>query len=617
MPWPDCAPSHSLPDGGGGNRPPSGQPNVPATSRQSGLRVPLAASSPRYLALTNIRRRSQSLPAATEDRHRPPSTPNRARTIALPCPYRPFRCCIVIPSVDLGLDPELGAKWETLGVRVIQGYGATEVSPVISIHPTSEPGYDSAGLALPGGEVKIADDGEVLVRGPSVTKGYWEAAEQTKAAFVDGWYRTGDQGYLDERGYLHLQGRKKDMIVLPSGQNVYPEDIEGVLRRHPAVTDAAVVGLPAGSQIQVHAALILGELEQAAGVVSWTNGQLAEHQQVRGHTVRPEDDFPRTHTLKVRKGLVLEALKGEQEPEPGHTPKQTQASSSRGVPVLVAEASGLSLERVTPEMALGTDLDLDSLGRVELLAAIEEELGVYLDEGQVDQDTTVRMIEELVEKGSGIPTDVKFPTWGLSWWCRGLRGAIQRALLFPLLRFTNRVKVAGRENLLDLDGPVLFAANHCLFLDNGLIVKAMPLKARRRLAIAASAEAMRVPPWPVLNPLLGNGFPFSREGNVRASLDNMGRILDRGWSVLIYPEGEPTIGGPMKPFKSGPALVAVEGRVPVVPLRVRINRLGSPRLITFLRRSDVEIRFGQPVEFPPGTDYMEATHAIEEAVRSL
>ena len=104
MPWPDCAPCHSLPDGGGGNRPPSGQPNVPANSRQSGLRVPLAASSPRYLALTSIRRRSQSLPAATEDRHRPPSTPNRARTIALPCPYRPFRCCIVIPSVDLGLD---------------------------------------------------------------------------------------------------------------------------------------------------------------------------------------------------------------------------------------------------------------------------------------------------------------------------------------------------------------------------------------------------------------------------------------------------------------------------------------------------------------------------------
>ena len=122
MPWPDCAPCHSLPDGGGGNRPPSGQPNVPANSRQSGLRVPLAASSPRYLALTNIRRRSQSLPAATEDRHRPPSTPNRARTIALPCPYRPFRCYIVIPSVDLGLEKSVlgkSASWSIAPDRLV------------------------------------------------------------------------------------------------------------------------------------------------------------------------------------------------------------------------------------------------------------------------------------------------------------------------------------------------------------------------------------------------------------------------------------------------------------------------------------------------------------------
>ncbi len=94
-----------------------GQPNVPANSRQSGLRVPLAVSSPRYLALTNIRRRSQSLPAATEDKHRPPSTPNRARTIALPCPYRPFRCCIVIPSVDLGLGKD------SLGSQTYDGEG--------------------------------------------------------------------------------------------------------------------------------------------------------------------------------------------------------------------------------------------------------------------------------------------------------------------------------------------------------------------------------------------------------------------------------------------------------------------------------------------------------------
>ena len=136
MPWPDCAPCHSLPDGGGGNRPTSGQPNVPANSRQSGLRVPLAVSSPRYLALTNIRRRSQSLPAATEDKHRPPSTPNRARTIALPCPYRPFRCCIVIPSVDLGLkiDESLRSRSEAVVDLSKAGPGEYEITCTVPGH---------------------------------------------------------------------------------------------------------------------------------------------------------------------------------------------------------------------------------------------------------------------------------------------------------------------------------------------------------------------------------------------------------------------------------------------------------------------------------------------------
>ena len=149
MPWPDCAPCHSLPDGGG-NRPPSGQPNVPANSRQSGLRVPLAASSPRYLALTNIRRRSQSLPAATEDRHRPPSTPNRARTIALPCPYRPFRCCLVIPSVDLGLGDQEHCKARR-NVRNDKGPHNTQGPPFLSCHrrSTTRPTPRSVQIVVP------------------------------------------------------------------------------------------------------------------------------------------------------------------------------------------------------------------------------------------------------------------------------------------------------------------------------------------------------------------------------------------------------------------------------------------------------------------------------------
>ena len=277
----------------------------------------------------------------------------------------------------------------------------------------------------------------------------------------------------------------------------------------------------------------------------------------------------------------------------------------------------MPLEQVTAEKTLETDLNLDSLGRVGLLSAVEAELGVYLDESDVGPGTTVQQIEHMVEERSTDETRPRFPAWGMSLWCRMLRGLLQRAVVFPLLRLTYRLKVVGSENLEDLPGPVLFTANHNLFPDNGLILKAMPLKVRRRLAIAAAAEAWRNPVWAVANPLVGNGFPFSREGAVCASLENLGRILDSGWSVLIYPEGGLTIGGPIQPFKSGSGLIGVEGRLPVVPVRLHIHSIGSPRLIAFLRRGDIEVRFGRPFTLLPGTDYEEATATIEQAVKGL
>ena len=259
-----------------------------------------------------------------------------------------------IVSGGAALDPELGAKWELLGIKVIQGYGATEASPVISIHTLARPRFDSVGLPLPGVEVNISPESEVLVRGPNITPGYWEAPEQTAAAFQDGWYKTGDLGYMDSEGFLHLRGRKKDMIVLPSGQNVFPEDIETVLRKHPAVSDAVVVGLSKGPSVEVHAALRMEEPEEATEAVSWANGQMAEHQHVKGFTIWPDDDFPRTHTLKVKKGLVVDMLEGAPTSAPASTASSTAAPASvaRTVEQMVAEIGGSPLEQVTDGRAV-------------------------------------------------------------------------------------------------------------------------------------------------------------------------------------------------------------------------------------------------------------------------
>ena len=211
----------------------------------------------------------------------------------------------------------------------------------------------------------------------------------------------------------------------------------------------------------------------------------------------------------------------------------------------------------------------------------------------------------------------RFPGWGMRWWCRMARGFLQRTMLFPVVLAPYQLSVQGQERLKGIEGPVLFASNHHLGLDNPLIIKAIPQTWRRRLAIAAAAKLWQNPVRSVLNPLLGNGFPLAQDGPIRPSLENMGRILDSGWSVLIYPEGKLTVGGPILPFKNGTGLVAVEGRLPVVPMKLQIKRFGSPSKYPILRRGSVEVRFGEPLVFPPRTAYQEATNAIEEAVRAL
>jgi long-chain acyl-CoA synthetase len=207
------------------------------------------------------------------------------------------------------LPPTLAKRWEDMGFRVMQGYGATECSPIISATPYNEHVLDSVGKPLPGVDVRIADDGEILVHGPNVALGYWKNPEATAAAFENGWYHTGDLGYLDARNYLYLKGRKKNLIVLANGLNVYPEDIENVLCANPLVKDAVVLGLMKHDQgPEVHAVLLMEDASQVKTVIQQTNRQLAPHQQVRSFTVWPEKDFPRTHTLKVKRPEVLDKL---------------------------------------------------------------------------------------------------------------------------------------------------------------------------------------------------------------------------------------------------------------------------------------------------------------------
>jgi long-chain acyl-CoA synthetase len=270
---------------------------------------------------------------------------------------------------------------------------------------------------------------------------------------------------------------------------------------------------------------------------------------------------------------------------------------------------------VLPGHTVGGDLNLDSLKRVEMLSIIEQELGVYIDESLVGSQTTFAQLQALldsqVQAKAALPP---FYTWPLSTWFSLLREVLHKVLVFPLFGVLYRARATGLEHLPDSPGgPLLFAANHnAVRGDSMVLAKVTPPAWRRNLSFAAAAEitfGKRL--TGIFAALVANAFPLSRENAIRASLEHMGRLMDEGWSVVIFPEGEQRIGGPMLPFQSGTGMLAVESHTPVVP----VHLVSEPRRRRF--RTRVAVRFGAPLTFPPGTSYVDATRQIEAAVKAL
>ena len=180
------------------------------------------------------------------------------------------------------LDPSLEEFWGRLGFVVIQGYGLTETAPIVSLNHPFSTSKGSVGKAIAGVEVKIAEDGEILVRGDNVTKGYFGAAEATAEAFEGGWFHTGDIGEVDADGRIFIKGRKKEMIVTPEGLNVFPEDVERVVAALPGVRDVAVVGVRSGAEERVHAVVVTEPGVDPQSLVRQANLALLDHQKIRG-----------------------------------------------------------------------------------------------------------------------------------------------------------------------------------------------------------------------------------------------------------------------------------------------------------------------------------------------
>src|SRR5882762_6567314 len=295
----------------------------------------------------------------------------------------------------LGPDTELFFK--RLGFAVVQGYGMTETASLISLnHPFSAAG-GSVGKVLPGREFKLADDGEILVRGENVSTGYWENGSiQQSSEENHGWLRTGDLGELDASGSLKFRGRKKNVIVTAAGLNIYPEDLEAALKKQPAIRDAVVVPVERGGNAEPCAVLLLrNEVkdEEAGAAIAAANAALAGYQQIRIWLVWPELDFPRTPTGKPRLATIAARAAELLNFPVGARPSEPAVIASQADP-LGQFLSSSSLTSSTSSTSLAA---LSSLDRVELLSALEHRYNIEISESAFSAAQSVADLQKLIE----------------------------------------------------------------------------------------------------------------------------------------------------------------------------------------------------------------------------
>jgi long-chain acyl-CoA synthetase len=546
------------------------------------------------------------------------------------------------------LPPDLEEFWRRMGFAVIQGYGLTETAPIVTLNHPFKTSRGSVGTPIAGVDIKIADDGEILVRGENVTSGYYEPANpkaqipnpksqslepraqslEPKASAVydaDGWFHTGDIGGLDEQGRLFIRGRKKEMIVTPEGLNVFPEDVERAVNEVAGVRESAVIGVAEGAQERVHAVVVVDSGVDPNVVIRQANTRLQDHQRIRTISVWPGAELPRTEgTKKLKRAAIRDWVAAGGQP--------------------LAASQGDTLEALIGRFTRGRDvsgattleeLGLSSLERVELMVALEDRFQTRIDESRFSDAASIADLKQLVAEApaaEAVEEPLDFPTWNRRQPVRLIRRLSHATWIVPLTRLFAYARVDGLSNLTNLEGPVVFASNHQSHMDVPVILSALPGRWRSRVATAMLKEFFAAHFHPEQHTwrqwftsslnyynacFFFNTFPIpQREAGARHTLQYIGEVAGSGMSILIFPEGVRSPTGEMKPFRAGIGMIASRLDLPVVPVKIQdVDRL-MPVGSTFVRPGRVRVAFGAPLRLR-GDDYAALAARVEEAVRAL
>ena len=561
-------------------------------------------------------------------------------------------------------DPQIGYDFYALGIDVLQAYGLTETTGGAFATRHENNVIGSVGPPLPGVEAKIVNAqaqgedggpaiGEIAIRGPIVMKGYWKRPDATEAVLKDGWFYTGDLGHFDGKGNLFITGRSKEVIVLSNGKNIYPEEIEPHYLKSPYIKEICVMGLEAtpgdATTEHLHAVIVPNfEVLKARKIVNARevirfdveslSAQIASTKRIGSYEIWQED-LPRTTTRKLKRFEIekrvranhAKGAKGEAD-VPAEKPLSDEDRAWLELPevqralTVIREASANEPESVRPDDNLELDLGLDSLQRVELLTALEQELGGDVEESSLSEIYTVRALVDAVRESAAQGKAVARPQFA------GWNAVLQeppadpdvlelakprrfaeatwfffsRLLqIFALDRF--QLKVHGLENF-PAQGPFIISSNHQSYLDPAILGSILPWEIFRNAFAVGTSEVFgsgfmrRVARWlrvVVVDPD-ANLIPAMRAGAFGL---RQGRVL------ILYPEGERSIDGTPKTFKKGAAILAIHMQVPIVPVAIEGFHDAWPRGKRFQKFAPLKMMIGAPIAPPPAAQASEAAYA--------
>ncbi|MGA2673025.1 MAG: AMP-binding protein [Terracidiphilus sp.] len=556
--------------------------------------------------------------------------------------------------------------WNAVGFVLVQGYGMTETTALITLNHPFHVARGTIGKPMAGREVKLGPDGEVLVRGASISGATWSGGALHPRA--DEWLATGDLAETEPTGELRFLGRKSEVIVTAAGVNLHPEDLETAIEQEPGVTACAVVAIETAAGPEPCAVLAFrGTGEQAASAIERANAKLAEFQRLRRWVLWPEPDLPRTSTGKVRRKVVAAWLARIQTAA-STAGTGANAASADWLLTLIAHISGETPPGIGDELRLTEDLHLDSLGRVQLAAAIEERLGTLPESGFMEQMQTLGELRRLLsvqlegepaatepaggstQSGVGAETGLEpqfvpdastpaqyvYPHWPWLKPFQWLRTAFIEAAMRPLVWLLANPRVVAPEMPVAA-APMLIVANHVTAYDGPLVQYALPGPIRRRLAVAMSGEMLEDyrhfrnpeplhpngrfflpgPLYYLLLTALFNVFPLPRLRNFQSSFAHAGEAMDRGFNVLVFPEGTRSAEGYLARFRPGIGLLVKQSGAAVLPIAMRgLGELKTGRQRWF-RSGAIEVRVGQPIRFSPGETESAITARLHAEVQKL